>query len=654
MNDVTPSRNFGTTKREMVGELGERSLLLPALLNRALEANDRAKYLLSLLQTARARADAPDGPFPSLRDERLSAGIVDPAFDRTVEGARRAGTAGLYDIPEAGRIHKELVDAVAEMLAPLATAGVVDAPEAARLDALSGRSPDLTNDRIPGHFIDQLTATRPSGGDSMHLLIMDAHRALNRLQAQIATSTVEGAAVYGLSGDDHGLVAAFMAGVHSTARLKFDHPGLAATATRSGDRLLIQDDLGTTDAHVVILSVEGRAATLTYSDVHTRRLRFFQSMMEGFDVRWTGTEVRGDGPALGEHHLTTGHFVAPDRQSLEGFLRHVGSRLVFVLDWNRARKRLEALLSREDAIATLRWAADNDLGHMGFLNLGAERLVYDAVELAAKVPARYGEPLSEVLGSEATLAVTRFAMRAATEGLLSGKSPLLIRDEVRVEVLGHVQASLRRLLEAGAEHASLIVECARGLRAALVHLGGSEHDDFLDRVTVRAAAWEHRADEILVGQRQSARRVEGGETLTRVLGSADDAIDGMEEAVFLLNLLPHASIRVVVPIIDGVAGLTAMNAREHLKAFEIACQVVEGSGSDDLEDFLVAVDRVVTLEHQADAADRAARAQLVTEAPEFRSLYVADGILRCIEDASDALMRSVLGLRDHILGSLSS
>ena len=654
MNDVTESRSFGTTKREMVEELGERSLLLPALLNRALEANDRAKYLLSLLQTARARADDPDAAFSSLRDERLSAGVADPVFDRTVERARRVDTEDLYDIPEAGRVHKELVDAVAEMLAPLAAAGLVDAPKAARLDALSGRSPDLGNDRVRGDSIDQMTSARPSGGDSMHLLIMDAHRALNRLQAQIATSTVDGAAVYSLSAEDHGLVAAFMAGVHSTARLKFDHPGLATTATRSGDRLLIQNDLGTTDAHVVVLSVEGLTATLTYSDVHMRRLRFFQSMMKRFEVHWTGTEVRGDAPALGEHHLTTGRHAAPDRPSLERFLRHVGSRLVFVLDWNRARKRLEALLSRDDAVATLRWAADNDLGHMGFLNLGAERLIYDAVELAAKVPARYGEPLSEVLGNEATLAITRFALRAAAEGLLAGKSPLLIRDEVRVEVLGHVQASRRRLLEAGAEHASLIVECARGLRAALVRLGGSELDAFLGRVTARAAVWEHRADEILVGERQAARRVEGGEALAKVLGSADDAIDGLEEAVFLLNLLPLESIRVVVPIIDGVAGMTAMNAREHLKALEIACQVVDGSASDDLEDFLVAVDRVVTLEHQADAADRAARAKLVTEAPEFRSLYVADSILRCIEDASDALMRSALGLRDHILGSLSS
>ena len=39
----------------------------------------------------------------------------------------------------------------------------------------------------------------------------------------------------------------------------------------------------------------------------------------------------------------------------------------------------------------------------GLILLGGERLIYDAVELAAKVPARYGEPLRDVLGSDPTL-----------------------------------------------------------------------------------------------------------------------------------------------------------------------------------------------------------------------------------------------------------
>ncbi len=42
-----------TEKLKIVGALGEESLLLPALVNDALTANNRAKYYFSLLQTAR-------------------------------------------------------------------------------------------------------------------------------------------------------------------------------------------------------------------------------------------------------------------------------------------------------------------------------------------------------------------------------------------------------------------------------------------------------------------------------------------------------------------------------------------------------------------------------------------------------------------------
>ena len=48
-----------------------------------------------------------------------------------------------------------------------------------------------------------------------------------------------------------------MAGLNRTAPLKFDHPGLATTATRAGVRLVIQNDIGMTDAHVIVLHVEG-------------------------------------------------------------------------------------------------------------------------------------------------------------------------------------------------------------------------------------------------------------------------------------------------------------------------------------------------------------------------------------------------------------
>lgn len=85
--------------------------------------------------------------------------------------------------------------------------------------------------------------------DSLHLVVMDLHKALNHMQADLATETIEGAKVYGIEDRDRGLITAFMQGLNRTAFLKLDHPGLSTTATRVGRRLILQNDIGTTDAH---------------------------------------------------------------------------------------------------------------------------------------------------------------------------------------------------------------------------------------------------------------------------------------------------------------------------------------------------------------------------------------------------------------------
>ncbi|WP_020659037.1 hypothetical protein [Amycolatopsis benzoatilytica] len=639
-------------KTEIVEELGEPTLLLPFLVTRGLAANERAKYLLSLVQAARNRADHPAGPVAVLRAERLAAGVRDPGYDEVVATAQRADD-GRYLIAGAARIQRELHTAIGQMLAPLTAAGVA-APDAARLAALSAAAREITGDLVDGDYLDAIASTNRRDGDSPHLLVMDAHRALNQLQGRLATESVDGAACYRLGEGDRELVAAFMAGVHETEAMKFDHPGLATTATRDGDRLVIQNDLGTTDAHVVLLAVEGLAATLTYTDVHPRRLRFFESMLAGYDVDWSDAQRRHGGAVLGEHHVAVARFVAADTAGLASYLRRVGSRLVFVLDWNRARKRLTPLLGRDAAIAVLSWAAEENVGHLAWLSLGGERLIYDAVEAAVTVRARYGEPLVDVLGRDSTVAVTKFALRAAALGRLAGKSARLIHDELRVEVRRHVQASHQRLLDTSAEHASLIVECAQALHGALLRLGAPGGADYLQRAAVRAAGWEHRADEFVIAQRRDARRVDGGGTVARLTVTADDAVDSLEEAVFQLTLLAPDATGAIPPLLEPVAAVAVRAAREHLKVVELARHVVDGAQSEDLEDFLLAIERVGILEHDADSADRTARAALVTQAPEFRSLYVADGVSRTVEDATDALLRSALGLRDHILGLVAS
>ena len=69
---------------------------------------------------------------------------------------------------------------------------------------------------------------------------MDLHKRLNAMQVELAEETVDGAAVYNLAEADRPLVAAFMSGLNRTAKLKFSHPGLATTATRTGGRLAIR------------------------------------------------------------------------------------------------------------------------------------------------------------------------------------------------------------------------------------------------------------------------------------------------------------------------------------------------------------------------------------------------------------------------------
>jgi uncharacterized protein Yka (UPF0111/DUF47 family) len=652
--DPTQLATPALLKREAVEELGEPALLLPSLVRQALRANDRAKYFLSLLQTSRSHADAPSQPWTSLREERLAAEVSDPSLDSVVERSRRDGD-DLYLIPDAARIHQLLISAIEQMLMPLGTGirGPDDTNMTSRLEALLSDSPPPSGDGIRGAYIDVITTVRPARGDSLHLLIMDAHRKLNRLQSDVTGESVEGAAVYGLGAGDKDLVCAFMQGLHSTSPLKFDHPGLSTSATRVGDRLLIQNDLGTTTAHVVVFAVDASTVTITYSDVHLRRLQFLASLFDSYPMRWSHVE-HGDATAsLGEHHLTKGTYHAPGHADLEDFLRFAGSRLVFVLDWNRARKVLRTFLPGDDVVAMLRWAADNNIGHMAFLVLGGDRLIYDAIELAAKVPAQYGEPLIDVLGRDALLEITQFALRTASEGMLAEKSTLLIRDELRVEVLRHVQASNRRLLDASAEHATLVVQCAQVLHSALVRLATGGGHSYLERAAQRAAAWEHQADEILTAQRQAGRRVEGGRSITALTAFADDALDAFEEAVYLLTLLPAEAAGAIRYILDPVASVATLSAREYFKSVQLAKQLLNGSVPDDLEDFLVAVDRVATLEHDADSADRLARATLVTQAPDFRTLYVADQVSRGAEEATDSLLRSALGLRDHVLNVLS-
>ncbi len=332
-------------KTQILAAIGETGLQQTAGLNAGLAANDRIKYAFSLLQMALSHAEHPEEPAAALRQEREACGIDDPDLDAVTVGARMVGKS--CRVPCAARIMARIADDMRLMAAPVLAAG--DEGVAARLDALLGALPAVKDDQVDPAAVSAMMQAAHGGPDSLHRLVMDLHKRLNALQAALAQEALDGAAVYDLDDEDRPLVSAFMAGVNRTARLKFSHPGLATTATRVGGRLVIQNDIGTTDAHVIVVHVEGLVVSVTYTDVHPERLAFFQRMLEPRGAVWEAgrTAVLAAGAPF---YLATGRMAAVDADACRDTLEFLGSRLVFLIDWNRARKQLRGFLRGPDRL----------------------------------------------------------------------------------------------------------------------------------------------------------------------------------------------------------------------------------------------------------------------------------------------------------------
>ena len=650
-------------KTLIVSALGEEKLLLPSLVNAALTANDRVKYLFTLLQTARSHADRPNAPVSSLSAERLAAGVTDPSFDIAVDGAQKLPD-GRYQIPRADAALQMIVEDLGQMLAPLVLAdgkeqgsefasrhqALIDDPLLAELHAPA-------SDTLRGSSIEAMTSGERSRGDSPHLLVMDMHKALNRLQVEVAGETINGASAYDIRASDRPLIAAFMDGVAATRPLKFEHPGLATTATRVGRKLVLQNDIGTTDAHVLVVHVIGREVSVTYTDVHLPRLQFFQGLFKNKGVLWEDTRARQDNAMeSGVYHLGLGQIRLTSAQGLRDFLQFLGSRLVFLIDWNRARKRLRHFLPKAETLALLKWAADENIGHMAFLKAGGETLVYDAMEFALAGRIHLGETLSDALGRERALEFMRTLFRVAAGYLLDGRPVSLVEDEVKAELAGYVSSAQEDMLDIAVEHAGYLVELASGIRDSMVRARGADPAQVLAANAERAKEWESRADEQLNAARAAARRADGMSFYAGLIESADDVADDLEDAAFNLTLSAglgsnQAQIQMPPPLAE-LAGHLVQGAREYVMLLETARHIRRGGSREDTQDFLESFHRIASLEHQCDDAQRVLKRVLLAEDGRFADIYGALETGRKLEHASDHLMRVAITLRDHIFGQV--
>ncbi|QDF36398.1 hypothetical protein [Bradyrhizobium symbiodeficiens] len=641
-------------KTQIIEELGQGGILLPALVAEGLAANDRIKVRMSSLQAAVSHAQNPDRPVSELAVESHAAGIAPAAIATLIGGAHLIGPSRLA-APNLAKLMKEIQDDAAAMIRAVGAGAPSEGEKAnARLTAVrSAGLLDATND-IDLARIARLTGVTEAAGDSLHRLVMDLHKALNKLASSCSEETLDGAHVFGLHGEDRSAVEAFMKGLNETRGLKFNHPGLDTMATRSGGKLLIQNDIGTTDAHVVVIAVKKNAVTVTYTDVHLARAKFFISLFDKFEATWSGLD-RHTAAGLGDDnsfYLVTGQFQASHAADRNEFLTAVGGALVFLIDWNKARKLLRTWVAKDDAARILGWAARHRIGHRGFLELGGNELLGSAVRNAAPARIGFGERLDQALGRTAAIDFLKAALRASTAALLTGRSVRTVRDQIEADLVRHLERVDGALLAAvlrqiGLAH-DVVAAISRHIDA--LRVGRPADPTLLAR---RCGAIEQKADRIALETRKEIDRLNARPTIGQLIDRAEEAVDELEQAAFIASLMPD---RTDPSLLTALAELcaVAMTATEvAASGIAAATDVPEGRRADS-EDALSAVTRLIDAEHAADSLERATTALVFGGGFDVATSLSVLELARAIERATDRFAGFGHLLRRHIMIDLAA
>jgi uncharacterized protein Yka (UPF0111/DUF47 family) len=643
-------------KKEMIKEIGQDEIILPEIIISALIANDRIKYFLALLQSAAQRAEHPNQKFNPLREERESSQEGDPRYDIVIGGTQKV-SEGDYSIPLYNNIMLEIKYNLDAMILPLLIHGdenLVDFQE--RAHRLLEGIPTPT-EVVPKSKIQSITAGIRDGPDSIHLLVMDIHRALNSLQANIAQEDIEGAKAYLLGEGDRELVASFMEGLNRTAPLKFEHPGLGTTATRTGDKLVIQNDVGETESHLMIVNITGMKVSIVQTDVHLPRVMFFQGLFESFGVNWEDTLSRLPEKETVEksvYHLSRGHFEAKDREQLKDFLRFFASRIVFLIDWNRARKKLQIFLPRKEAIDALTWAAENEVGHRGFLKLGGDQLIFEALEMAPRLPLRYGEPLYQALGRQRALEFFKSALAKSSNDLQAQRPIRLIKDELKLELLNYFRPAPQELIALCIEHAKLTFEVSATLRGAIQSLVQGADRSQMEKDAGRSKAWEKDADNIVSRVRTLAKSIDVAVPFVELVVNADDATDFLEEAMFLVTLFPDTDPSPLFKELGKIADIATASCQEFIKSLYAAEHAYDRCAQNEMLRFLDPVDKVIELEERCDQAIRHAMAAILRDPSDLRSTILAFEVARNIEESTNSMMKAAYLLKENLFDSLGT
>ncbi len=641
-------------KSQIIEELGQAEILLPSLVAEGLAANDRIKVRMSALQAAARHAQEPARPATDLHVECRAAGIAPAALATLIGGSHLAGN-GRIAAPNLARLMKEISDDAATMVRAV-KAGKLSESEAlaTRLATIGTAGLLEAANEIEIARVATLTGITQDGADSLHRLVMDLHKALNRLAAECSEEIVSGAHVFGLHAEDRAPVESFMKGLNETRALKFNHPGLDTMATRSNGRLLIQNDIGTTDAHVVVVAVRKNSVTVTYTDVHRARAKFFVALFDKFRAKWSGLD-RHTAAGLGEDNaffLVTGELQADGAPDRNAFLSALGAALVFLIDWNKARKLLRNWIAKEDAARILDWAARQHLGHRAFLELGGNELIGAAVRNAAPTRIGFGERLDQALGRNAAVDFIKNAMRVSTEALSNGRSVRLVRDQIEADLIRRLERVDSALLAIVLRQVGL----AHDITAAIAHHVAALRADRPDdgrRLVARAGLIERKADRIAFEARNEAGRLNAGPIIEQLVDRVEEAVDELEQAAFIASLVPDGVDPELLSTLAELCAVAITATEAAASGLAAAIEVPEGRRANS-EDALNAVIRLIDAEHAADAREREVTARVFAGGFDVATSLSVIELARAIERATDRLAGFGHLLRRHIMIDLSA
>ena len=631
--------------------MARQSILLPARIAEGLGANAKVKTRLSVLQAAAHHARNPQTAPVALTQECQDTGLDAAAMERLVNGASLLD--GKVTAPGLDNLLSAVWDDVGTMANAVKAgdsgAGIAALETLAKLKAISPAAPDT----LELSQVAQLTAIRNEPGGTLHRLVMNLHKALNRLSAEHAEEEVGGARAYGLLAEDRPAITAFMSGLDLTRKLKFNHPGLATTATRTGVRLTIENDIGETTAHVIVIAIEGNQVTVTYTDVHRARAKFFINQFRSFPVQWTDLDRT---PAAGSgdedtFYLVTGRYSADGAKSRDNFLAALGASLVFLIDWNKARKIFRNWVPSGDAANILDWAARHQFGHRAFIELGGADLVASSVHHATPARIGFGDRLDRVLGRAAAVDFLKGVLRSSAEALLQGGSVRLVRDQIEADLVRRLQRLDGMLFTIIMRQAGLAREIASDVARFIADEQAGRVSDRA-ALAARARRIEEKADRIAIEARGEIARFGADPLMERLVNEVEQAIDELEQAAFIASLTPDALAPDLLQSLSQLCA-AAIAAVESTAMGAAAAAAVPDGQSIDLDDALLAIERLIKAEHDGDGAERAITATVLRGDFPLTQALAAIELARALERATDRLAAFGHQLRQHVLADLS-